>query len=130
VTPDISFFVALETRVWQALADGDAEADLRLLDPAFIGVYPTGFATREDHAAQLADGPAVGSFSISDARLSTLAPGAVLLSYRASLSRPGGKGSPASQTLYVSSVWRQRGESWVNIFSQDTPARDCGLLDA
>jgi hypothetical protein len=55
--PNIAFFVALERRVWQALVDGDIEADTDLLDPQFLGVYASGFASRGDHAAQLADGP-------------------------------------------------------------------------
>jgi hypothetical protein len=126
VTPDISHFVALETRVWQALAEGDAEADLRLLDPEFTGVYASGIATRDEHAAQLSGGPSVESFSIGEPRLLRLAPGAVLLCYRATFRRINGKRSQNSQTMYVSSVWRQHGGQWVNIFSQDTLAGETG----
>jgi hypothetical protein len=28
--------------------------------------------------------------------------------------------------MYVSSIWTRRGTRWVNVFSQDTPARDAG----
>src|SRR5690606_35782052 len=51
------FFVGLESRVWDALARGDADADRELLAEDFVGVYPTGFATRAEHVGELADGP-------------------------------------------------------------------------
>jgi hypothetical protein len=121
---EVSFFVALERRVWQALADGDAAADMRLLDPRFLGVYASGFASRQDHAAQLETGPSVRSFSIDEPRLLRLAPDAVLLSYRASFMRPDADAPPVSRTMYISSVWKKRGERWVNLFSQDTAAED------
>jgi hypothetical protein len=124
--PGTSFFVALERRVWQAMADGDIEADTNLLDPQFLGVYASGFASRGDHAAQLANGPSVGGFSIHEPRLLPLAPDAAMLSYRATFTRPG-KGNAASlQTMYVSSIWRQHGATWVNVFSQDTLASEVG----
>ena len=120
--PDLPFFVALENRIWQALADGDAEIDRQLLDPQFVGVYPSGFASREDHVEQLIKGPSVSRFSIDEPRLLPLAPDAVLLSYRAMFARPSGGRAQAIQTLYVSSVWKRRGENWLNVFSQDTAA--------
>jgi len=40
------FFVALESRVWDALVRGDADADADLLATDFLGVYATGFADR------------------------------------------------------------------------------------
>jgi hypothetical protein len=120
MTPGLAFFVALETRVWQALADGDAAADLALLDPAFVGVYASGFAGRGEHAAPLPDGPAVGSFAIEDARLLALAERTVLLAYRATFTRPGA--AEPVQTMFVSSVWVERGGEWRNVFSQDTAA--------
>lgn len=118
--PDIAFFLALEHRVWKALADGDIKADTDLLDPQFLGVYASGFASRSDHAAQLADGPSIADFSIDDARLLPFAPDAVMLSYRASFTRPGKANAESVQSMFVSSIWRQHDATWLNVFSQDT----------
>src|SRR3954453_10291357 len=52
-------FLELETRVWQALTEGDASADASLLSEDFLGVYPTGFAGRDDHTGALTGGPTV-----------------------------------------------------------------------
>ena len=122
--PDTSFFVALECRVWQALVDGDIEAEANLLDPQFLGVYASGFASREDHAAQLADGPSVKDFSIQEPRLLPLAPDTAVLSYSATFTRLGMGITASVQTMYVSSIWWKRGASWVNVFSQDTLASE------
>jgi Domain of unknown function (DUF4440) len=79
--PDLGVenFIRLETEVWRALASGDAAADERLLADEFLGVYPTGFADRSDHVSQLADGPTVDEFTLSDERLVVLSDSAVLL---------------------------------------------------
>jgi len=122
--PDTSFFVALERRVWRALADGDIDADANLLDPQFLGVYASGFASRNDHAAQLANGPSVEDFSIHEPRLLPIASDAVMLSYRASFVRPGKVNAGSVQTMYISSLWRRRGATWLNVFSQDTLASE------
>jgi hypothetical protein len=118
----LEFFVALETRVWDALKSGDAEADRELLSPDFVGVYPSGFADRSDHAAQLVDGPSVGSYDISDTRLIRVSDAAVILCYRAVYCRLGDGLSSGPHTMYVSSVWTERDGRWSNTFSQDTPA--------
>ena len=44
--PSVDEFVRLETRVWQALVDGDPEADARMLSDDFLGVDPAGFSDR------------------------------------------------------------------------------------
>lgn len=118
---DLSFFLALETRVWQALVDGDAAADRALLADDFLGVYSTGFAIRDDHTGQLADGPTVVRFDIRDARLMPLGPGRALLAYRAGFTR---LGATAPEAMYVSSIWEQRDGTWLNTFSQDSNATD------
>ena len=53
---DIEQLVDLETQVWQALVDGDAAADAALLADDFLGVSPTGFAGKAEHAGLLAGG--------------------------------------------------------------------------
>ena len=116
---DLAFFVELETRVWQALVDGDAEADQQYLSDDFLGVYPSGFAAREDHAGQLDDGPTVASYGLSQARFRRISDHAVMLSYRADFERPG---DSTTIIWYVSSLWSRRDGGWVNTFSQDTPA--------
>lgn len=109
--------LARETLVWEALVAGDAAADEALMDEGFLGVYPSGFATRACHVGQLADGPSVASFSITKPRVVSLGPDNALLAYLAEYTRPGG----TPEAMYVSSIWRRRGAGWVNVFSQDTP---------
>lgn len=72
--------------------------------------------------AQLADGPTVARFTLSQARVLELAPGCAVLSYFARYRRVGRK---ADEEMYVSSIWRlQPDGTWCNLFSQDTPALD------
>ncbi|NDW47375.1 nuclear transport factor 2 family protein [Ruegeria sp. PrR005] len=109
-----------ETRVWQALVSGDGAADAALLSPDFLGVYSDGFAGRDAHAGQLADGPTVASFELSDARVIDLSPECAMLSYAARFRRVG---RDREERMFVSSIWRrQAAGGWINLFSQDTPA--------
>lgn len=110
--------LAAETAVWQALADGDMAADRALLAPGFLGVYPTGFANRDDHSGQLAQGPTIDTFRISDPRVIAPAPGLALLAYRADFCRCG---SDREEAMFVASLWQRQGGIWINLFSQDTP---------
>ncbi len=115
----LSFFVDLESRVWDALVRGDAEADLALLAPDFVGLYPTGTSDRDQHAGQLAHGPTVVSYSIEEPQLIHVSGAAVLLLYRACYR---GSHDGADEAMYVSSLWCERAGQWCNVFSQDTPA--------
>lgn len=115
---DIPKLIALETKVWEALQSGDVAADAALLSEDFVGLYPTGFADRGDHAGQLDEGPTVAEFSIHEARAIQLSPEHAVLAYRADYRRPG---NSDTESMYVSSVWSQHDGRWVNVFSQDTP---------
>ncbi len=119
---DLEAVIQLETQVWEALRHGDAAADAALLSDDFLGVYPTGFADRSDHAGELADGPTVAEYELHDARIMVLSDSDVLLAYRADWRRlvEGELGEPES--MYVSSLWSRRGREWRNVFSQDCPA--------
>ena len=122
---DLHSLLALETAVWQALVDGDAEADRDLLAEDFVGLYPTGFATRADHVSALVDGPSVRSFELSDARMLVVSDHAALLLYRATYERAAGR---EAEAMYVSSLWSRRAGRWVNVFSQDTPDTDVAVV--
>lgn len=122
--PDPDFFVALERRVWQALMEGDRHTDATLLDPEFVGLYDTGFASRDEHVNQLDHGPIIESFTIHESRLLPLASDTVLLAYRATYTPIDQTDTPTLHTEYISSIWKLRGAHWVNVFSQDTTAID------
>lgn len=113
-------FLELESQVWSALARGDKQADSRLLADEFLGVYPSGFASKEDHIGQFASGPSVADYDLSVARIKALSSEVVLLSYCVRFTRY----APGSQPemMYVTSIWQHCGGKWKNIFSQDTPA--------
>lgn len=115
----VDTLLACEKAVWEALVAGDAEADGRALAAEFLGVYPDGFAGRAAHVRQLAGGPTVARYTLSEARVLALGPDHALLAYRAEYARAGGD---AVEAMYVSSVWRRRDGGWENVFSQDTPA--------
>ena len=116
--PNLEHFLALETSVWQALVTGDANADIALLTVDFLGVYPSGFAGRADHAGQLDHGPVMQTFHLDQARLTVITPDHVLLSYRANYRRVEG----VQEVMYITSLWQQTVDGWLNSFSQDTPA--------
>ncbi len=108
-----------ETAVWQALQRGDAEADRAALHAEFLGVYPSGFAGRDAHCDQLANGPTVERFALSKARVLPLADDCALLAYLATYHLPGDE---RERAMYVSSIWKREATRWTNVFSQDTEA--------
>ncbi|WP_419914320.1 DUF4440 domain-containing protein [Hoeflea sp.] len=110
---------ACEIAVWEALKRGDAEADAAALAPDFLGVYADGFAGRACHVGQLADGPSIAAYDLSDFHLLVLSDDHALISYRANFQRTGPEAIPES--MYVSSIWQRTPDGWINIFSQDTP---------
>jgi len=116
--PGLEGFLALETEVWQALVTGDPAADTALLTADFLGIYPSGFAGRTDHAGQLSNGPVMRSYDLDHARLRVIGADHALLSYRATYSRVGG----TSEVMYITSLWQRIDGHWRNSFSQDTPA--------
>lgn len=118
----LSELLAAEGAVWEALVAGDPDADTALLAPDFLGVYPSGYSDRTGHAAQLAAGPTVSGYTLSDPRVLRLGPDHALLAYRATYERPGQEGRP--EAMYVSSVWRREGAGWINVFSMDAPATE------
>ena len=120
--PTVDGLVRLETEVWEALAGGDAKAESLILADDFLGVYPSGFADKAEHTAQLSDGPTVASYALSEARIRVLSDDAVLLCYRADWQRLRAGSAADSETMFVSSLWCRRDAGWVNVFSQDTPA--------
>ena len=110
---------ACERAVWEALVHGDERADEAALHDDFLGVYPDGFAEKSDHVQQLANGPTIERFELSQCRVLTLGPEHAVLSYRAEFVRVGRR---APEAMYVSSIWRRSTGGWTNVFSQDTPA--------
>ena len=117
--PSEAELLAAETAVWEALRAGDQAADHALLAEDFLGVYPTGFVTREDHVAELEDGPTVAAFTILETRTMVTGEDSALIAYRVRFRAPEGA-EPI--TWMVSSLWRRTADgSLVNVFSQDTP---------
>lgn len=111
-------FVALETQVWEALVRGDADADSALLTDDFLGVYPSGYSDKAGHCNQLANGPVMADYRLSDTRLRLITDSAALLSYHAAY-LPAGDSNWKS--MLISSLWEKDAQGWRNSFSQDTP---------
>ena len=107
---------ACEITVWEALKRGDSEADAAALSPDFLGVYADGFAGRACHVGQLANGPSVASYNLSDFHVLELGDEHALIAYRANFQRTGPEAKPES--MYVSSIWQRTPDGWINIFSQ------------
>jgi len=118
---DLDIFLELENQVWAALMAGDRSADERLLAEAFLGVYPSGHASKADHVGQLAAGAVVSHYRLSEAKLLPLGEDQALLSYRADWQRVSAQ-TEMEEAMYVSSLWRRMSDGrWENLFSQDTP---------
>ncbi len=115
------FFLHFELQVWEALKNGDPEADAALLAEHFVGVYETGVSDKEAHCNQLRNGPIVTSYEILQPSLLKVSSDAYMLSYLAKWTAPG---SSKLQKMFVSSLWQKIDGEWKNTFSQDTPVKD------
>lgn len=122
-SPRLSEIINLERQVWDALVTGDVGADSRLLSNDFLGVYASGFSDRAGHVGQLDAGPSIATYDLTDLRLLTPGPGLAMLCYRADFVR---MGSSTLESMLVSSLWKQTGAAWRNIFSQDTTVGPAG----
>jgi len=114
--------LGLEKQVWNALQSGDRTADSKLLADNFLGVYSSGFDGKDGHCEQLASGPTVTAYELSNVLMKILSPHMALLSYRADFSRPSSQNACVKQIMFVSSIWQNFNGRWLNIFSQDTAA--------
>jgi len=118
--PDLEdIIIACERKVWDALVAGDKDADAAMLADSFLGIYPDGFAKKADHVGQLANGPSVTRYTMHDHHVRPLGATFAVLSYRAEFERVS---ASAPEAMYVTSIWENRNDTWVNILSQDTPA--------
>lgn len=84
-------------------------------------MYPTGFANRADHAVQLADGPTIASYSITEAKLIEVSTDAAMLRDRAIYQRPH---RSVGESMFISSLWLRKDGRWRNAFSHHPPAPD------
>ncbi len=121
VSCDFPGLIEHETKVWQALVNGDAGADHDLLRPDFTGVYPSGMTGRAGHVEQVRDGPSIKSYRLSEIRAFAVGKAHAMLCYRADYCRAG---AVADEAMYVSSLWQREGQGWRNLFSQDTPVEN------
>lgn len=117
---DLNFFLELEVQVWEALKNGDENADSNLLSDDFLGVYETGLSSKEDHLELLRNGPIISCYEIGSSQLIQLGPEIASLTYSATATFLEDKEHDTQVLLYITSIWARRLNKWVNIFSQDT----------
>ena len=117
---DLNFFLGLEIQVWEALKNGDKNANSRLLSDDFLGVYETGLGSKEDHLELLRNGPIISCYEIGSSQLIQLGPEIASLTYSATATFLRNEGKDTQILLYITSIWARRLNKWVNIFSQDT----------
>ncbi|MDE0798787.1 MAG: nuclear transport factor 2 family protein [Nitrosomonadaceae bacterium] len=117
---DLNFFLGLEIQVWEALKNGDKNANSRLLSDDFLGVYETGLGSKEDHLELLRNGPIISCYEIGSSQLIQLGPEIASLTYSATATFLRNEGEDTQVLLYITSIWARRLNKWVNIFSQDT----------
>ena len=117
---DLNFFLGLEIQVWEALKNGDKNANYNLLSDDFLGVYETGLSSKEDHLELLRNGPIVSCYEIGSSQLIQLGPEIACLTYSATATFLKNEEKDTQVLLYITSIWARRLNKWVNIFSQDT----------
>jgi hypothetical protein len=117
---DLNFFLGLEIQVWEALKNGDKNANSKLLSDDFLGVYETGSGSKEDHLELLRNGPIISCYEIGSSQLIQLGPEIASLTYSATATFLRNEGEDTQVLLYITSIWARRLNKWVNIFSQDT----------
>lgn len=119
---DKNHFISLETKVWDALVNGDIETEKQLIADDFLGIYETGFSDKDEYLSQLEDGPSIEWYKISNSRIILEGATSAALTYQADFISSINRESKIKETMYVTSIWSLRNGKWVNTLSQDTLA--------
>ncbi|MBH41137.1 MAG: DUF4440 domain-containing protein [Candidatus Magasanikbacteria bacterium] len=118
-----ALFLEKEKKVWEALKNGDSNADAAQLTDDFLGVYPTGFSNKNQHRKMLDNGPIVAEYSLHNPKIRTLTEDMVLLCYLAHYTPITSGKIETKSSMYISSIWEKVDGVWKNSFSQDTPTK-------
>ena len=94
-----------------------AELDARLADD-FLEIPSTGIPYDKDHALRRIPDEQTPEFTSSDYTLKVIGKDTALLTYRATIRRPGSQKRSYSMRA---SLYRRCGESWQMVFHQGTP---------
>ena len=114
--------VAKERQELDALKTGDKPtfADLIADDALFLD--PRGTGTKAEVVSHVSDFRLL-DYSIDDIKFVPLAGYSALIAYKLT-EKGNAHGKEFSAKVYASAIWTKRGEKWVCIFSQETPARE------
>ena len=97
-------FLEKEKKVWEALQNGDGDADAAQLTDDFLGVYPTGFSNKNQHRKMLDNGPIVAEYSLHNAQIRVLGENIVLLCYLAHYTPITNSEVGSYTSMYISSI--------------------------
>ena len=109
-----------EIGVWEALKKKDKAADRTLLADDFVGVYKEGVGNKIEHIAQIDADYQLSEYTLDHVRVLTVSKDAAMIVYRATCRATGTWANDCAQPMFISSLWLNRGDTWVNVFSQDT----------
>ena len=121
-SPPMSYFVAKEKEVWEALKQKDKAAATRLLADDFVGMYASGFYTKSEWLKQIGEQYTISAYTIDDVKLLRASPTTVLLLYRSTCKGTGEWAEICARVEYISDLWVKRNGRWTAMFSQETQA--------
>ncbi len=114
--------VAHERKELDALRTGDKQAFSDLLADDALFLDPRGTGTKAEVVSHVSDFRLV-EYLMEDIRFVSLSDHSGLIAYKLT-EKGSAHGREFSAKVYASAIWAKRGEQWVCIFSQETPARE------
>lgn len=119
---DLHYVQQVESRSWDARQANDAAFFERLLASDHVQVDRTGIADKAAVLAAIRDKACtMQRHQLAPFRLGTPAPNLVVLSYRAEHDLRCGAAA-ATSPVWVTSAYVRRGDTWVRVLNQLTPA--------
>lgn len=111
---------ATEKSLWEAFKNKKADVFNKTLTADFFQLDAAGVTAKADIAKGIGECD-IKDYSLSDFKLTTIGASAALLTYKGTQHGTCG-GQAVPETVYVSSVWVNRGGKWQALFHQETPA--------
>ena len=114
--------VAKERQELDALKTGDKQAFADLLADDAVFLDPRGTGTKAEVVAHVSDFRLL-EYLMEDIKFVPLSERSGLIAYKLT-EKGSAHGREFSAKVYASAIWARRGETWLCIFSQETPARE------